>query len=165
MMIYRIENDGFRYQELDLEMGDLIDSFPDNLSTLEIHDFSQHNMALSPYWKPVSTGFSSIEGSENQLPDITYWIGATLVLSPKAYRYLGELLSPYGEFLPVMIGGEAYQIFNCLGIVGEGMPLAEIKDKAVFKASWESTQKIFCSEQLKEAIHTFDLAGSVFEEV
>src|SRR6218665_3064488 len=112
MVIYKVENDGFRFQELDLNVFDFQRYFPDEISTLELHQFAENNLSLSKYWPSMKTDFSTIEGGENLLPDVSCWIGATLLLSPKAYRLLGELLKPFGEFLPIWIDDQAYQIFN-----------------------------------------------------
>jgi len=39
--------------------------------------------------------------------------GRGLLLNRRARDALGELLSPYGEFLPVRLGSFDYQWFNC----------------------------------------------------
>ena len=70
MSIYAIRNDGFRYQELDLEINDVIDSFPDEVSYDDAHDFSLNNLSLKDFWPNIATGFSAIEGQANLLPDL-----------------------------------------------------------------------------------------------
>lgn len=161
MSMYRIENQGFDYQELDLEIDDIIDQFPDDMSTLYIHDFSKNNLALTPYWKPVATGFSEINGNENLLPDITYWIGGTLVLSPVAYRYLGELIRPHGEFLPVHIDGQTYYIFNCLETIHSLTGVTPLS-KPIVKNQNEISENLYCNAHFKSAIEEFDLKGISF---
>ncbi len=165
MTIFRIDNDDFRYQELDLFIDDFIDAFPADISDIAIHDFSRNNMSLAPYWPSMTTGFSLIEGRENLLPDVAVWVDATLLLSPKAYRLLGDLLSPYGEFLPLHIEGEIYQIFNCLTVVDLN---TDTQDKVAFKPSVVSDEigvAMYCNDQLKEAIQSFGLQGIVFEKL
>lgn len=165
MVIYRIENDGFKYQELDLDIRDFVDGFPDTLSTIEIYRFSKSNLSLKQYWPNMATGFSEIEGNENLMPDIAVWIDATLLLSPKAYRLLIDLLLPYGEFLPIHIDAEVYQIFNCLTVVDMN---SEISDKVVFKPDEDDEEfdmAVHCTDRLRNAIQSFDLRGVIFEEV
>lgn len=165
MTMYRIENDGFRYQELDLDVGDFVDSFPDTLSTIEVYQFSKNNLSLAQYWPSMATGFWEIEGGENLIPDIAVWIDATLLLSPKAYRLLGDLLLPYGEFLPIHIENEIYQIFNCLTVVDLN---GDIHTKVAFKPSDVSDEidmTVCCTDRLKDAIQSFGLQGIIFEKI
>ncbi len=171
MAIYLIENDGFRFQELDLHINDFIENFPDAMDMASVHDFSKNNLALTAYWKKLRTGFSIIEGGENLLPDVSCWIGATLLLSPKANRLLKDLLDSYGEFLPILIGEHVYYIFNCLtvcdaegnGIFDFSFDSSSIKDKVVFKPQSKFDTSLFCSDYLKDAIESFELHGVVFE--
>lgn len=83
MKIFSVRRDGYKYQELDLEIDDFIEIFHDKLDYNTIQDFSINNLSLADYWQPLSTGFSTIAGQENLIPDIANWIGATLLLSPK----------------------------------------------------------------------------------
>ncbi|HTF94719.1 MAG TPA: response regulator receiver protein [Cellvibrio sp.] len=163
MKIFKIDNDGFRYQELDLFIDDFIDAFPADMSDIAIHDFSRNNMSLAPYWPSMVTGFSVIEGKENLIPDIAAWIDATLLLSPRSYRLLGDLLSPYGEFLPIQIDNEIYQIFNCLTVVDVH---SRSQDEVVFKPL-EITDGIamatYCTDRFREAVQSFGLKGIIFE--
>lgn len=154
MSTYAIENDEFRYQELDFEVDDFIEYMPKNWDDITVHDFSKHNLQLKPHWKLLKTGFSTIEGCENLIPDITGWIGATLLLSPKAYRLLGDSLSPFGEFLPIVIDdlGE-FQIFNCLSFNQEDL---------IHKREDDFCYQPHCSERLKQVITDFALKGVVF---
>lgn len=165
MTIFKIDNDDFRYQELDLFINDFIDSFPADINDIVIHDFSRNNLSLAPYWPSMATGFSEIEGNENLIPDIAVWIDATLLLSPKAYRLLGDLLLPYGEFLPIHIENEIYQIFNCLTVVDLN---GDIQTKVAFKPSDVSDEidmTVYCSDRLKDAIQSFGLLGVIFEKI
>lgn len=173
MNIYAIRRDGYKYQELDLDINDFIDDFPEEIDYGTAHDFSSENLKMAGFWKLYSTGFSEIEGQENLIPDICNWIDATLLLSPKAHRLLGDTLVPFGEFLPIVIEGETYQIFNCL-------TTAEVNDKAstethlefdeasvgeslAFKSPFQLCQDIYCTERLKSLIEDFDLKGIVFD--
>jgi len=165
MTTYKIDNDDFRFQELDLFIDDFIDAFPADMSDIAIHDFSRNNLALAPHWPSMATGFSVIEGRENLIPDVAVWIDATLLLSPKAYRLLGDLLLPYGEFLPIQIENEIYQIFNCMTIVDLN---SDIHSAVAFKPSNISDEigmTVYCTDRLKEAIQSLGLQGIVFEKI
>lgn len=173
MQIYLIENDGFRYQELDLHINDFIEEFPDDMDTLTIHDFSKHNLALAKYWPDMRTGFSQIEGGENLVPDVTCWVGATLLLSPRAYRLLADLLRPFGELLPLWIEKDLYYIFNCLTVCdAEGDDSYQFKfvsssvgGKALFKPPMDFDCSLFCLEQFKNAVEDFELKGVLFSNI
>lgn len=175
--LYSIRRDGFKYQELDLEVRDFAKSFPENYSYHQAHYFSVENIAMKDFWPPMRTGFSKIQGQENLIPDITTWICASLLLSPKAYRFLGETLSPFGEFLPILIESgdnwEEYQIFNCLtlaDVIEEECSDTNmvfnpesIKDKLIFKTTFHNCLYLYCQERLKDVVESFGLNGVIFD--
>lgn len=174
MKLYKVANSGFDYQELDLEIDDLINYFPEHLTTDEIYSFSQLNLALTGFWPKFKTGFSTIEGEKNLLPDITYWIGATLLLSPRAGRLLGDLLAQYGELLPVRIDGEDYSLFNCLRVLeGVGDPDIDETPKFtldnaapdIFKPSAPFLPRIYCTQKMVDTVMAYGLNGVDFIEV
>lgn len=174
-MIYKIVNDGFKYQELDLVVRDFIDSFPDEYDYRQCQDFSLENIALKDFWPTMQTGFSKIEGNENLIPDITTWIDATLLLSPRSFRLLGDMLKPFGELLPILVEGENYFLFNCLtkaeAVVEDEdtnrvtFDENKIKGYVAFKARAQHCFNVFCSERLKNAVEGFDLQGIIFEKL
>lgn len=165
MEIYTIRRDGYCFQELDLEIDDFIEIFPEEMDYNTIHDFSLENLALAKYWKPLRAGFSEIQGEKNLIPDICNWIGATLFLSPKAYRFLKETLTPFGELLPVLIEDDIYYIFNCLTIAVGDISTESTKDKLIFKIPEKYCIDIYCTDRLKDAIESFDLRGIIFEKL
>lgn len=156
-MIYTIEPDGYKFKELDLEVRDFINIFPKDTDYVSAQEFSEHNMSLASTWKLLKTGFSDIEGNENLTPDISTWIDATLLLSPKAKRLLGETLADYGEFLPIIIDDEQYEIFNCL-------TLRETKDASdlIFKSADSNCAHLYCQQRLKDIVEDLKLEGIVF---
>ncbi|WP_444997490.1 hypothetical protein [Aliikangiella sp. IMCC44359] len=178
MDIYAIRNDGFKYQELDLLITDIFDYFPESFTERDIVYFSLNNTSLSDFWQFKKTGWSKIEGEENLIPDITKWVNATLVLSPKAHRYLGDMMSPFGEFLPIQIEDEEdpHYIFNCLTTakVDESKSNSEenkmifleksVGDKLFFKSPYQSCQDIFCTGRIKEQIESTGLTGIIFDD-
>lgn len=182
--IYAIRNDYNNHKELDLETMDIARSAPDNIELDDILDFSLVNKSMSSWWVTPETKFIDVEDfPECSIPDVSVWAaGACLILSPKAYRILGELMMSSGEFLPVAVGNATYQIFNCLTI-GEadeskskfryandkklGLEYLEFKKSAsellIFKSKVESCLTLFCSDQLKEAVESFELSGLIFD--
>ena len=184
--LYAIRNDGINYQELDLEILDILDmndNPPANVDLDDILDFNVRNTAMKSWWPTPDTKFKNIEGaSSSSIPDISYWIDASLVLSPKAYRMLGDMLQPSGEFLPVSVGKDTYYIFN-LFVLGEadvekckhdihddiqlGLNHLEFKESAaqhlIFKSTYESCLTVFCSDRFKNAVEDLGLKGIIFD--
>lgn len=176
MSLYKIVNDGFDFQELDLEIDDLLEYFPESLSTDEAYNFSQSNLSLKDFWPSFQTGFSTIEGEKNLMPDISYWIGATLVISPKAYRFLAELLSQYGELLPFTVNGDVYHVFNCLNSIPAKPSSAnpdepdfggsfKLEDNEILKPAAPFLPRVYCGDRLREAISSFGLSGIDFIKI
>lgn len=156
-MIYSIERDGYKYKELDLEVSDFIDVFPEDIDYVSAQEFSENNISLASSWELLKTDFSEIEGHENLIPDISTWIDATLLLSPKAKRLLGETLAEYGEFLPIKINDETFEIFNCL-------TLRETKEASdlIFKSADSHCANLYCQQRFKDLVEDLDLQGVVF---
>lgn len=173
MEIYAVRNDGFKYQELDLEVNDFIEEFPEKYDYGQAHDFCIENIAMSGFWKLKKTGFSEIEGEENLIPDITKWIDSTLLLSPRAHRFLADSLNKYGEFLPVVIGKETYQIFNCLTLVDVLEDKSSetniifnpesIGENLIFKTRFQHCFDLYCLPRFKVLIEELNLKGVVFD--
>lgn len=183
MTVYAIRTDYYRFQQLDLQLTDLFPSVPDDIDFDDVVQFSQRNAALSGWWQTPDTRFIPIEDKpEGAIPDISLWLYATLVLSPKAHRLLGELIKPYGEFLPVTVAGETFQIFNCRTFGEEdpagcqlehadGMELglntlafsASVNQLVIFKSRLQNAASLFCTERLKEVVESYQLSGVVFD--
>lgn len=182
--LYTIRNDDYKFQELDLEIDDFIDDKPAGVDESAVFDFSIENTRMAAWWKPVSTEFVPIRGQQGTpIPDISKWINASLVLSPKAHRLLGQILTPWGELLPIDIFGETYYIFNCLTSVAANEKLSEkeyfddeeigIKrvafeskltiDKLIFKTPFQNCLDLYCTDKLKDIINSFGLTGVVFD--
>ncbi len=181
---YAIRNDGVKFQALDLEILDITRHLPNNIELHGVLEFSQKNTAMSAWWKTPETEFINIEGEPTSpIPDISLWIDATLVLSPKAYRMLSEILKVSGEFLPVTVGDETYYIFNCFTLgeedetkskfeqhegVSLGLEYLTFKESAaellIFKSSLQSCLTLFCGDRFKNAVDSFELTGIIFDK-
>jgi hypothetical protein len=182
--VFLIRNDNYKYQELGLEVDDFIDLIPEDYDELTIHDFSYHNLELSPWWKNVEAEFVQIEHAPSSpVPDISCWIGATLALSPKAYDAVGDLLKPFGEFLPISCNDSTYYLFNCrtFGQVDERQSeqnivdgeimsvkrlqfdVVDVQDKVVFKTQYNRCLDMFCGPAFKQRVESKNLSGIVFD--
>lgn len=183
-MIYSIQDKGFDFPRLDLMIDDIIDARPESVAEDDVLDFCQTNCSMSSWWPKPETMFIG-ENHNIAIPDISKWIDASLVLSPKAYRFLGEVLSSWGELLPVVVKGEIFYIFNCHTFVqvdesqsekeyfdGEEVGIkrlvfsqADARDKLLFKTSYDSCIEIYCGDLFKSLVEDFDLTGVSFEVV
>jgi len=156
-VIYKIERDGYKFKELDLEISDIIDAFPDNVSYIAAHNFCEHNISLLSTWPLLKSGFSVIENHENLNPDICVWIDSTLLLSAKAKLHLGDALAEYGEFLPLIVDDSQYEIFNCLTLRD-----TKKSDDLVFKTIDTQCSHLYCQQRLRGLVEKFDLHGVAF---
>lgn len=115
--IYALNADGIKFQELDLDLTDLFGFSPKDMSPHDLMDFSISNLSLKDWWPRLALEFSPRPAYPmGTVPDISFWYGASLVLSPKAYFYLSIPLMAYSEFLPCSVGAETFYIFNCMTI-------------------------------------------------
>lgn len=185
-MIYSIQDYGFDFQRLDLMLDDVIDARPEDVAEDDVLDFCQTNIRLAAWWPLPETQFISEGGDESApIPDISKWIDASLVLSPKAYRYLGELLKSWGELLPVKVGEDTFYIFNCstFGEVDESQSEKEyyegavvgikklvfnaddVTERLVFKTPFNSCIEIYCGERFHALVGEFGLSGLDFVSI
>lgn len=182
--IYAIRNDGYLYQELDLQIDDFIDLRPSKIDEDTVLDFSLTNHAMADWWTTPDTEFNAIADASDPIPDIAKWIDSSLVLSPKAYRALGDTLKKWGELLPITVKGEIFYIYNCLtyGEINEDLCEKsyyegeefgiktivfndnDIKDKWAFKTKYNSCFELYCGDRLKNAVESFGLKGVIFSE-
>ncbi|MBB5211973.1 hypothetical protein [Microbulbifer hydrolyticus] len=182
--IYAIRNDGFGYQSLDLTLLDIARYAPEDIDPDAVMDFSRTNSRLAEWWQTPDTRFVCNEGvNDKGIPDISAWIGASLVLSPKAHRYLSDTLKSYGELLPVTVGNDTFFIFNCTQLGEEDLSMSEYETQGeipiqllnlafrnsaqtlpVFKSRYESCLTVFCNERFMHAVEDFNLTGVVFDE-
>lgn len=181
--IYAIRNDYLRYRELDLSISDVLRHRPENVPLDDVLDFHLQNTAMKSWWTTPETEFLKNNANSNaEIPDISRWVDSTLLLSPKAYRLLGDTLQSSGEFLPVSIDDDVFYIFNCF-VVGEadekkstfdhqgemqlGLNHLEFLDDAasnlIFKTPLESCLTLYCTNEFKEIIESFDLKGINFD--
>lgn len=175
---YAIRNESTQYMELDLEILDVANSAPEDIDPDSIFNFSIENLPMSTWWKSPDTTFVGSGKRQIKIPDIAKWLDGTLILSPKAHRYLAELLLPLGELLPVHVSGETYYIFNCqvFGVDEESfsqkneyeqvecIAFSNETTSPVFKSKFEGGFSLFCTDLFKDAVNSFDLKGILFDK-
>ncbi len=182
--IFALRNDYTQYQDLKLGIRDLARKCPDDIPLDDVHKFSQRNTALESWWPTPETSFIKNQGfNKAQIPDIARWTKGTLVLSPKSYHLLSDLLQQSGELLPLLIGPEIYYIYNC-HIFGkedkektrfsyidnqpfELLELAfteETSKQLLFKSKSQNCITLYCNAQFKQLIQENKLNGLIFDE-
>lgn len=183
MIVYRINNDGWKYRDPSIDLEQVIANVPEEIEDSVAFHFPQHNLALVGTWTPVRLSFKQLLPDPQDVPDICTWHGACLILSPKAYNAIGQLISPFGEFLPMDYEGAVYRIFNCRtfgraddinskaeqfeGIAMGAEKLAfntiDVIDKAIFKTQLNYCACCFCGDLFKNAVEKAGLRGIRFE--
>jgi hypothetical protein len=192
MPLYAIRNDGYKFKELSLNTADVARHAPDDVPLTDVVGYYHLNIAMRSWWHTPETSFKDIHGvPKGAIPDISLWTGgagSSLVLSPKAFRMLEDLLASSGEFLPVTVKHEKYEdqtfhIFNCLVLADADEAQTEheyidgvqfglkhigftdsVANLLVFKSPINNCMSLFCGERFKEAVESFGLTGVIFDE-
>ena len=112
-MIYKLEADFENFYSFDFDIDDLLGKMP---------GYSQRFRAkprLSEWVEPVGQFYRGEEftGDLEKIPDISMWALGNLVLNELAYELLFENIRDAGEFLPVIVGGQKYYMFNTLQVL------------------------------------------------
>lgn len=180
--VYAIRSDGFKYQELSFNTHCLSKYAPEDVSLRQAIQFYSQNISVKSWWPELELGFSAPPANPKaEVPDIGVF-GGTLVLSPRASRFLGDSLSSYGELLPISVGSERFYILNCLTLRsadeqkclyeyydGEKLNLRhlvlteEAQDHMVFKVEAESFLTLYCNSRLKDIVEQYELTGLEFD--
>ncbi|MFN1617632.1 hypothetical protein [Vibrio rotiferianus] len=137
---------------------------------------------LQDIWVEEDTVFTQHFKSADKVPDISKW-RTFLVLRDKAYQQLKAELQCDGEFLPIIIDGEKFQLLNVLSfgaedkeqitfevIDGEQGLLeklvfdeSSIANKYVFKSLDEGCMSLYCDDKLIELCSRYGLTGLRFD--
>ena len=185
MRYLRIVCEGLDYKNIDLTLMDFIEDFPAEYNAQKRAMFNRHNIALKKFWKTPSTQLvDSFGAPDGPTPDISLWSYGCLFLSPRATRFLEDSLKAQGELLPIEIGNEIWSLYNCLtfypsekvtvttyksgaseGLV-KSIKFEPIKNfnASIFKAHATIGRHLYCSQNLANAIASFELDGVDFTE-
>lgn len=184
MKIFKILRDSEHYMEFATDLEEMLDAIDPKVGDLEFMHFSRHNISLAEHWGSFSGTFKKVRSGADQLPDVTCWRGATLVLSESAKNALEDQLNSCGELLPINCDGRTFYIFNCLELallnpdLSKQIPLEHgliafekivfdqnsISKKLLFKSQDEGCTSVFCSETFVHLINQSNLKGLKFSE-
>lgn len=176
-MIYKLFDDSSKYASFHLDVEDVLDLMDSKIDEHTVMQFSQRNLKMAPYWKPLNISLRQNQGSKNEMPDVSLWRGASMILSDRALGILNTLLQPLGEILPVVFQGKEYALFNCLAEVDpdkelsvrieEGGYFMEVQKLVfpsgiaapVFKCPFENNRNLFCSDEFQSVVAEHGLGG------
>lgn len=181
-MIYKLFDDSRQFASFHLDVEDVLDLMDAKIDEHAVMQFSQLNFKLAPYWKPINVSLRQNEGSKNEIPDVSLWRGASMILSDRALAALNTMLHPLGEMLPVRFQDRKYALFNCLTEVDpdkeqsvrieEGGYFMDVQKLVfpegigtpLFKCPFENNRNLFCSEEFQSAFAKNGLGGIYFGE-
>lgn len=183
-MIYAIRNDDMKYQQLDLDIIDLLDHKPDSIPLEAFMSFEQNGLSLKEWWpNTLELDFYKPRAQANKIPDVSVWTGSTLVLSPRADRLIGEKLKHYGELLPFRFQNENWFLFNCLNSVhsdpdqtdyhvldGENGSVKRLgfhdtaNEVFIFKCPEEYSLTPFANEFFKNTLKEYEIGGVLLDD-
>ncbi|WP_445362956.1 hypothetical protein ACJJIQ_21105 [Microbulbifer sp. ANSA003] len=183
-MSYLVDSDFEKYYSLALDVSDLAEKMP---------SYSQRFRAkprLDKWIAPKAHFYASdnYTGKEESIPDITTWALGNIVLSPRAFSALKDILNSSGEFLPLLIGDETYYMFNTLYVISEeyvdstntievvnsGVHMgqdsvkfidSELEGQCIFKSYTNKLTFSFVTEEFKTAYEANSFTGLKFQEV
>ncbi|MFC1750818.1 hypothetical protein ACFL2V_18660 [Pseudomonadota bacterium] len=181
MSIYRIHPDRFNFQLITISSGEILgklgEEYPFHIDPTP--------KSYAAVWNPLVVEY--YDSSENktpaQIPDITIDSGR-LYLSEEAYEGLADILSPFGEFLPILVLQKNAYVFNPLKIAediggvntklsfkndwGDLESLAfhddKVKEFVVFRSEFDGYMGLFCQEAFKLKIEALGLQGIIFSK-
>ena len=183
-MIYKLSFNYEGFLNLDIYLEELGDEIGEVIGEEAFYNYSWENRTLKDHWVDVGGGFVAVGLDATKAPDITAWNGANLVLSPKSYTALKEVLEKYGEFLPLTIDDQVYHVFNCLntvsvdksqsesdivnelwmGIKSIGFDEEVVSKNLIFKTTFDRCGAIYCGVEFKALIESLNLEGLLFLE-
>ncbi|WP_250460301.1 hypothetical protein [Microbulbifer litoralis] len=185
MKVYQLKSIPERFMAFKLDALTLCDQLGnDDLLPLFL-GHSGGGEPLTPHWgEGVSSTFSPLSPSSTEIPDISLWGGAKLILNAKAYDLLKERLAPEGEFLPVSADGQRMYAFNCLSYGKEDEELCvrkyldgefvgletlvfddnDVAGRFLFKSKLQFGGALYCSSAFKALCNELGLEGLRFDE-
>ncbi|HHF2871785.1 hypothetical protein [Vibrio diabolicus] len=184
MTVYRITEDPTKFKTLSLLPSDLAEQLGDFELVRDILHQPSHNSSLQPIWGKVNSEFADVLKKDSETPDISIWCNTFLIFSPKAFYYLHNKLSTYGEFLPINVGSETWYFYTALTFARENKQLTipkveygeligfetlafdeeDTQDKYIFKSLEEGPVNLFCTDIFRELVTEHKLTGVGFSE-
>ncbi len=184
MNVYKLSFNYLDYLNLDIDKKKLMFAVGKGIGgSKAFMSYGWDNLSIKEAWVDLGGRFVEVEGlSTSKRPDITAWNGANLILSPKAINLLGDKLREYGEFLPITIDDEPFQVFNCMNVVqadkaksksdivdglwmgvkSVGFKDEDIANNLIFKSRFDRCGAIYCGDEFKNLIEGLELEGLLF---
>jgi hypothetical protein len=112
-MLYQLNPDYERFYSFDFDIEHLVKKMP---------RYSQRFRAkprLSDWVEPEGRFYRShcFSGDTKSLPDMSVWALGNLILNERAYSVFSEYIDMAGEFLPLVVDGRAFYMFNTLKVL------------------------------------------------
>ncbi len=128
-------------------------------------------------WQPMEIGFDdAFGGGKKSIPDISLNVGK-MFINEKAHSLLKDVISKFGEILPVTYNGQKGYIFNGLTTVKTDEKLSihdplndrfsiefsevNIEEISIFKAEIDF-DGYFCNDEFKNIVEQNNLTGVNF---
>lgn len=180
MSVFKIFDDSSEFSSFSLDLEAVLDVLDPHIGEQAAMQFSQSNRALAQYWSPIDVIVRANDGSANNVPDLTLWRGASVIMSDRAVEALKPMISSCGEFLPLNFEGKLYALFNCRKEVAadpqrsvrieeggyfmdvEKLVFSDDVDTPIFKSPFENNRNLFCTDRFRTAVVENGLGGIYF---
>ncbi|EIO4079098.1 hypothetical protein D8T49_22555 [Vibrio vulnificus] len=182
MSIYQVRNIQRYYKVLEHDPYQRAIDAGDDVLLDRLFNEPVTSKGLADVWLEESVQFTAHYDTSLKTPDLSVW-GAFLVMTQRAAEVLRPFIGSDGEFLPILIDGERFQVFNVMSfgeedkantkheyIDGHPAGLEELKfvessiaDKYVFKSLLQGCNLLYCDEKLKSLCNENDLRGVDFD--
>jgi len=181
MNVYRLKSMVNSYEVIDLDIFEFAEIIGDEDLSL-VRSQPRTNESLLNTWVTPSCSFSKEYKQAGQHPDISFW-GAYLVMSAGAKNEMYELLSDFGEFLPLKVEGVDFYLFNCLtfgledkqlcilkytegledGLESLAFDTQDVQLKPIFKSKLQGSRTLFANEDFKQCYELNNFSGLRFD--
>ncbi|WP_105103580.1 hypothetical protein [Microbulbifer pacificus] len=183
--VYQLKAIPEKFMALQLDIVQLAEQLGDIALIDTLMQFPATNESLKSIWNDsVSDNFQPLSKTSSEIPDVSLWDAASLVLNQKAYDSLNRYLESEGEFLPITCNGEKMYIFNCQSfgeedkahtvkkyVNGTDMGLEylefnsdDVAKRFIFKSKLKGVNTLYCTTSFKALCKEFKLEGLRFDE-
>lgn len=113
--MFKLFDDLYQYQSYFIDNEDFLELLDPHIGERSAMRLSTSSTTIKDFWKPLE-----VEVFHNQntidLPDISTWQVGMIIMNQRAHEALSDLLSPFGEFLPVELLGKTGYLYHCTNI-------------------------------------------------
>lgn len=182
MSVYQIRNLTRRFKVLEHDPYQRAIEQGDDVLLKRLHREPVESNGLQDIWKIEEADFTSYYATAQEIPDISVW-RTFLVVSSKAKVALEPYIAHEGEFLPIIIDSQPFDVFNVMsfgkedptgteaeyidgyktGILSLAFDESDVKSKYVFKSKEEGCTLLYCDDKLKKLCIDNNLKGVEFD--